>query len=98
MPDLRRMMTHSYQGSLTTTRGSLLQRPAGHRPPPRLLETLDGGACLGIVDARGLHRTVAEIGECALHRDDAAAGREQRRDRIVALDRDRLRLDGRAGD
>ena len=71
---------------LTTTTGSLLQRPAGqrreiahqlvrdlagHRPPPRLLETLDGGAGLGVVDARGLHRTVAEIGERALHRDDA---------------------------
>ena len=53
-------------------------------------------AGLGVVDARGLHRAIAEIGERALHRDDAAAGRQQRRDRIVALDRDRLRLDGRA--
>ena len=35
----------------------------------------------------GLDRAVAEIGERALHRDHALRRREQRRDRIVALDR-----------
>src|SRR3954471_20717268 len=110
MPDLRRMMT--LLGSLSTT-GRLLQRSAGqrreaahqlvgdlagHRTPPRLLEALEGGASPGVVEPGRLQRAVAEIGERALHRDDAGAWRQQCRDWIVALDRDRLRLDGRARD